>query len=272
MKKALSFFLLAAALTRAATTPPMTVTRADRPTFAHADHLDTVGGTTYDQQHNGPQPRIEYFDTGEAGYGKGIHVVWTYSGRRGDGNPDPNVRYSFYDMSVSPPTWRFKTDSNFMNWGIKVFGDHSLLGNLDVNPSTHCAYFGAATAGGPAVARNCSPGGDSFERTEGPPSYLLPLISLGHTGKTHAAMSGGPGGTGLYCSTIDPWPAWSSPVRIPPPVPDPASPTYAIAASPRNGNLCITWLDRTRLPHQAYYRKSTDDGITWLPPEELALP
>jgi hypothetical protein len=274
VKKVLSFVLLAVGLALALNMPATKLTETIHPTFPDADHLDTVGGTTYDQQSSGPQPRIEYFDTGEAGYGKGIHVVWAYSGMEGDSNPDLNVRYNFYDMSLSPPAWVFNSgpDSDFMHWGASVFGDRSLLGNLDVNPNTHCAYFSATTDSGPAVARNSSPGRDSFQPSGGPPSYLLPLISLGHTGKTHAAMSGGPGGTDLYYSVVDTWPKWSSPNHIPPPMPDPAFPTYAIASSPKNGNLCITWLDWSCLPHRAYYRKSTDDGVTWLPPEELPLP
>jgi hypothetical protein len=76
----------------------------------------------------------------------------------------------------------------------------------------------------------------------------------------------------LYYSGIEPWGTWSTPFHIPPPLPDPGYPAYAIAASRQRPHVCIMWTAVDSEPRRPYYRRSTDDGLTWLPPDSLSMP
>jgi hypothetical protein len=55
-------------------------------------------------------------------------------------------------------------------------------------------------------------------------------------------------------------------------MPDPGFPSYLIAASKRHPLVCIVWTVPDSEPRRIYYRKSTDDGATWLPPDTLSMP
>jgi hypothetical protein len=160
-----------------------------------------------------------------------------------------------------------------MNSGINVFATRCLLGNLDVNPVTHCAYVGATRSDGrPMIGREIARGSGVFDESEGPPNYLRPLISLGRSGKAHAALMDASLGSYFYYSRIDSGLTWSDPFLISPPLPDPGSPDYVIAASKLSDKVSIVWLQRNRTPPRLNWERSTDEGMTWLAPDTIGLP
>lgn len=225
--------------------------------------IDTVGGTVYDYWYNRHVPRGVWYDSTY-----GAHAIWPYSLESGGSYPDLNVRYNFYDISTQPPEWVFIEPGNYLLDGVNVFSRRVRFGNLDVDPGNGWVLFSGTAQTGPVVARSRS---GVFEECDAPAGYLWPLISVGHSGKTHAGMMLSPGGTDLYYSGMDTWNAWSVPYHIPPPMPDPGFPSFEIAASKRSANVAMVWLAGDS-PRQIYWRRSTDDGVTWLAPDTLSLP
>ncbi len=222
--------------------------------------IDTIGGTTYDFQVLGPEPAWVYYDSGY-----GIHVAWMYS-TDGTPFPDRNLRYNFHDDVVG--TWNW-IDPDYMQSGINIFPERTGFGSFDVDPVTHCAYL-VAHAGSPihpVMARDAEPGSGVFDYCAGD-SGQWPRLAIGHAGKPHVAMFQ----NGLYYSAVDPWGTWLTPYHIPPPLPDPSGPAYAIAASKSRPEVCIAWIAVDSEPRYVYSRRSSDDGVTWLPPDTLSIP
>jgi hypothetical protein len=124
----------------------------------------------------------------------------------------------------------------------------------------------------PVVAHDVAPGAGSFELSEGPQGYVFPLLAVGHSGRTQVAMQQSPAPGGLYYSGMDTLSVWSDPFHIPPPLPDPEFPDYWVAASKQSARVTVFWLDRNQTPPGLRYRRSTDDGVSWQPPDSLALP
>jgi len=233
--------------------------------------VDMVGGTTYDQLTNGPTPLMVYCDPPY-----GIHVVWLYSTDTGLVHPDRNARYNYYDFALHAWNW---IDPDFMVSGVNLFTERAGLGNIDVDPNSGRLYICSHTGYGiisPILARDIARGAGIFEYCSGSPTcdgFLWPMVSVGHSGSAHVALTDDASRDGLYYSRVDPWCNWSTPFHIPPPMPDPGGvPAYLIVASKRRPSVCIFWADMNSVPRQFYCRRSTDDGMTWLPPESLPLP
>jgi len=226
--------------------------------------IDTVGGTTYDWQSTGPVASRVYWDSGY-----GIHAVWTYSTEMsGTTFPDRNTRYNFYDFALHDWNW---LDPDFMQSGVNVFTQRTGQPSLGVSPVTHCAQIGAHVGDlSPVLARDASPGAGIFDYQSGEPtcsSMVYPRISISSTGRTHVALTDAQSLGKLYYSGVDS--LWSVPFHIPSFLPDPGYPAYAIAASRRRPHVCIMWTAADSEPRRLYYRRSTDDGQTWLPPDSL---
>jgi hypothetical protein len=73
---------------------------SDRQPFAYPSNVtigavDTVGGTTYDSQFNGPEWRTLVNSAG-----RGMYVVWMYSATNSSTFPDRNMRCNYYDGSL----------------------------------------------------------------------------------------------------------------------------------------------------------------------------
>jgi len=234
--------------------------------------LDTVGGTTYDWQTNGPAAVRVAYDPGF-----GIHVAWMFSADVGPGFPDRSVRYNYYNQTASPPDWAFRTGPAYMNWGTTAVGAWSGFGSLDVHPTTHCAYIGAQR-GSPSVAtvvRSTAPGSGTFQESTGPDSSLWPALGLTSTGRVHVAMTLDEGinnRTRLYSSRVDPWGTWSVPVTAYGTAPFPGFPNYALATGRLTPRAALAWIVSGPLREAAYLRVTTDDGVTWSAATQLSYP
>jgi hypothetical protein len=229
--------------------------------------IDTIGGTQFDYQANGPAAQTIVNDPGN-----GIQASWMYS----QGNPgvDRNMRWNYYDLGLIPPGWVFNQGADFMLWGINWFTHRSGFGNLDVNAASHCAYIGAHYTGpsalAPTVARDVTPGGGSPEECPGSPTadgYVWPTIGVTQSGTVHAAIMDDASGTHLFYGQISPWCTWSSPIDIHSPGPDAGFPDYNLAASKQSNSVAVIWacMDASAptVPLTGYYRISRDDGLTW---------
>jgi hypothetical protein len=268
MKKAMFFLLgLTTVLIAAPGGSPVIPNRQTGPGVDLLGRVETVGGTTDDYQLGGPMPQRIFFDSAD-----GLHVAWNYSAQT-SGFTDRNMRYNFYDLMAR--VWSFIDPSNFMNSGVNVFTNRTAFGNMDVNPLTGCAYVSGwicPSVGIPIVARDAAPGAGIFTECEGEDGYVLPLIALSSSGKTHVAFTDEATLSGLFYSGISPWGTWSSPLHVSPPMPDPGLCSYLIAASKRHPWVCIVWAAPDSESWRIYYTKSTDDGATWSRSDTLALP
>jgi len=234
--------------------------------------IDTVGGTTYDWQVNGPSDQYVVVDPNY-----GVHVTWMYSSQM-SGHTDRNMRYNFYDFSAE--AWNFVDPTSFMNSGVNAFVDRSGYGMLDVNPVTGVAYI-VAHQGNiyPILARDAAPGAGIFDLCSGisnADQHLWPSMNLTQSEQAHVALSDNLSRQYLLYSKVNPWCTWSTPISIPNgQVPDPQFPTYVAKGSKTSGKVVITWVylnTSSSLPNEGYYRQSTNSGITWAAPVQIPIP
>jgi len=231
--------------------------------------IDTIGGTTYDWQANGPSLRWLVYSSGY-----GVHALWMYSADNTTGFPDRNMRYNFYDEAVGSWNW---IDPDFMQSGVNTYTARCGYGNLDADPSSGVAVV-ASHLGTPIRvdgARDMAPGAGIFEYASGTPAtegYLWPVISVGQTSKVHAAVIDDATRLGLYYTKCDPWPTWATPVGMASPQPEPEFPTQSTGASKLSEKVCVTWEYSAGAPDPGFYRISTDGGASWGNPEELPWP
>ncbi|MGB9741795.1 MAG: T9SS type A sorting domain-containing protein [bacterium] len=234
--------------------------------------VDTIGGTTYDWQLNGPQYR---FLVNSPDYG--LHAGWMFSAEVNPWN-DRNQRYNFFDYAAGEWNW---LDPDFMASGVSVYTNRSGFGMLDADPVTGVAMFTThQTPGGgairPVLGRDMAPGGGIFEYCDGSPNaegYLWPPIAIDANQVVHCALVDDATRDQLYYTKVPTWCNWEPPVSIVAPQPDPMFPDQNIAASEVSQKVCVTWVYSEGTPYEpAYYRISTDGGATWGDPTELEPP
>jgi hypothetical protein len=219
---------------------------------------DTIGGTTYDWQANGPMARSIYNDPAV-----GVHVQWMFSASP-SAWPDRNMRYNFYDNASS--TWMFNQGATYMDYGVNAFSARTGFGMLDVNPVTGCAYIsghqGSIT---PHVAKDAAPGTGVFEDCDGTSAadqHLWVKMSIDGHEVVHCGVIDNATRNQVFYTKIDPWCTWATPIHIPDN--DPAFDDHNIAASRTSGNVAISWVENVD-PANFYYRVSTDGGANWEP-------
>jgi hypothetical protein len=211
--------------------------------------VDTIGGTTYDWQVNGPIWR-RLVNSPEYG----IYAGWMYSASTsGTTFPDRNLRYNAYDISTR--SWAY-IDPDYMQSGVNAFAERAGYGNLTVAPGTGVVYASAHTDR--PVVVDLITGGVS----EGPTGYQWPVIDCSGTDRIHVAMYRLAGG--LYYSAVP----WDTVI----PLGDPGFPTHNIAASKVSGKVCVIWEVSTDWPEDGYMQMSTDDGATWTNPVQFLPP
>ena len=237
-----------------------------------AGSLDTVGGSTYDLQANGPAARTIAYDPSH-----GIHVAWTASTDAGGAFPNRHVRYNFFNPAGSPPGWSYSSGPNFMNWGTSVLAARSWFGNLDVNPASHCAYFGCHRGDTcrATVLRQTSPGAASFQSATGPVNLPWPIIGLSSTQRVHVAATLDEGinnRTRLYYARVDPWGTWSTPAALYGTAPFPGFPNCGLAAGRTGRKVAAVWSVTIPPREVGYIRTSADDGATWSAAAQLTFP
>ena len=220
-------------------------------TFAqgYIGRVDTIGGTTYDWQLNGPTWR-RLVNSHEYG----IYAAWMYSASTsGTTFPDRNMRYNAYD--VSSRSWAY-IDPDYMMSGVNVFAERAGYGSLAVAPGTGVVYASAHTDR-PVVVDLIT-----GVVSEGPTGYMSPVIDCSGTDRIHVAMYGLAGG---LCYSAVPW---DTVIQLG----DPGFPTYNIAASKVSGKVCVIWEVSTNWPEDGYMQTSTDDGTTWTDPQQFLPP
>lgn len=241
--------------------------------------IDTVGGSVYDMEFNGPPQQTIFFDPGY-----GIHVTFIQSSDFANGTyPDRNMRYNFYDLSLSPPAWAFNQGSDFMLWGLRATTPRSGFGDLDVHPETHCAHISGHYSIGSVLSIHIQqdqvPGSGSFvECADGVNAQLWPATRVSSTGRIHVASMQDPTRTDMFYQMVDPWCTYSTPYPIAPPDTPPRSPTYNLVCSRRSNTVVLAWMSYppsgsgiNRVLY-GYYKKSTDNGETWGDAVELPIP
>jgi hypothetical protein len=234
--------------------------------------VDTVGGTTYDWQSNGPAYR-QLINSPEYG----IHIAWMYSASDQTTFPDRNMRYNFYDYSSREWNW---VDPDFMQSGVNVFTLRSGFGNMDADPTSGVALVSAHNNSPirPVIARDMAPGGGLFEYCDGSPNadaYQWPYFSVGENSAVHIGCIDEASADLLFYAKVDPWCTFSNPVGLAAPQPDPLFPDQNVVASKRSDKVCVTWVhsqDGATTPAPGFYRISTDAGASWQNPEELPWP
>jgi hypothetical protein len=231
--------------------------------------VDTIGGTVFDWQMNGPERPMLISSPGF-----GLHALWVYSNNP-MGYPDRNMRYNFYDYNLHQ--WMYN-DPDYMYSGVGVFAQRSGCGNLAVEPVSGVAVVSAHQGQyHPVVARDIAPGAGFFEYCDGRPALdglVWPAVGVAASGRIHLGLIDFPGDDRLLYSRNGTWCNWDAPTLIAPPQPEPGFPSHNIATSRVSGNVCITWVfeDPDGPVSPGYYRESTDDGNTWGAATEITTP
>ena len=236
--------------------------------------VDTIGGTTYDWQANGPVYRMM-----ANAPGNGVHVTWMFSASMtGTAFADRNMKYNYYDFTLAG--WQYN-DPDFMASGINVFSDRTGYGSLDYDPADMVAVISGhqgTTVLHPVVARDMLPGAGIFDLCAGDAlANLWPPIALDQNSKVHCACiidDGSANRKNLYYTNVDPWCTWMTPISIVGPQPNPEFSDQNIAASKQSGKVCVTWVYSPTGYNQdpGFYRISNDGGTTWGDATDLGWP
>ena len=231
--------------------------------------VDTIGGTTYEWQTNGPARRMLVHAPGA-----GIHAAWVYSASDETTFPDRNMRYNFLDFATGQWNW---IDPDHMVSGVNSYTERCGYGNVDYDPATGVAVISCHLGNPlyPAAARDMAPGAGLFEYCCGSPTvdgYLWPYIGVDANSAVHCAVLDAATRGRLHYSRVQPWCHWDSAFHIPPPQPDPEFDCHNIAASKVSQRVVVTWTYVEGDPDPGFYRESTDGGVTWGVSTELPWP
>ena len=233
--------------------------------------VDTIGGTSYDWQANGPGWRKLVYSPGY-----GLHATWMYSVEMsGTTFPDRNMRYNYYDEG-SGYGWNW-IDPDYMQSGVNTFAQRAGYGSLDADPTSgvaviSCHYQGTGGVT-PMVAMEAAPGTGIFDYANGEPVLGVtqwPPISVGQNGTINIFPITAAYGLSYSHIAAGNWPTFSTPVTGI--SPSPGFPTQGIAASKGSGKVCLVWEISTDDPQDAYMKTSTDNGATWSNPQSLQPP
>jgi len=223
---------------------------------------EVIGYTTLDWQLNGAIDNRCHYDA----TANGIHCLWMWSA--GAPATDRNERYNFYDFATH--AW---------NWpdGINVYTTRSGFGAIDYNPISGCAYTathqGSTGAINSYLARDQAPGAGLFEYHPALTALEWPYISVDHNQAAHVAAINCVDQDSLWYARSNPWGTWSTPIRIPSPGASPMFPTQNIAASKTSNKVIIVWnCSDDPYPERAFYRLSTDGGVTWNTQTQIPFP
>jgi hypothetical protein len=237
--------------------------------------VDTIGGTTYDWQANGPAVRTL---VNTPGYG--IHVTWMYSASTQTTFPDRNMRYNYYDLLARAWNW---IDPDYMQSGVNTFTVRTGYGSIDVDTNgvaVISAHHTTSAGTAPIVARDADVGCGIFEYAPGEPTidqFEWPWVGVSMNGAYQLAMLDYVSQDNLYWSRSTAWPTWQPAVSIPSPEPEPLFPDHNIATSKVAGSnkVCITWVLTPASGYQqapGFYRESPDGGDNWDPPVDIGFP
>jgi hypothetical protein len=233
--------------------------------------VDTIGGTTFDNQNTGPSLRMCWRDPAN-----GVHVAWTYSARpQGSNWPDRTMKYNFYDYAAGAWNW---LDPDPMASGMNSQTRRTGYGSLDVDPAANVAVIVTHySAGGmppnfvPTAVRDIAPGVGLFEESPGEPDltgWFLPVTGVSPDRTVHLLLIKFQAEDNLYYARSDPWGSWTA-----------ADGWFQgsvyghnLAASRASGRVLATWMSGTNAELTLSYRLSEDAGATWGPVAALVPP
>ncbi|MBN2538272.1 hypothetical protein JXB37_08365 [candidate division WOR-3 bacterium] len=230
--------------------------------------VDTVGGTTFDNQNSGPSLRMLYRDPQF-----GIHVAWTFSVQPGGSQwPDRTMYYNFYDYGTGEWNW---VEPDYMNSGMNSQTRRTGYGTIDVDPADGAALVtGHYSAGGmppefcPTVQRDLAPGSGLFDECVGAPTlagYFLPVVGVDASANIHLQLVKFQASDNLYYSRSTFWCTWDDPEFWN------QSGAYGhnLTASHASEKVLATWMIGNDDSTALRYRFSSDAGASWDPVTEL---
>ena len=234
--------------------------------------IDTVGGTTFDNQNSAPALQWVAMDPAN-----GVHVAWMYSASPYGSNwPDRTVRYNFYDKNTGAWNWN---DTDFMASGINSQTQRTGYGTMEVDPVTGAAVIACHySAGGmpptfvPIVTRDVAPGGGIFpDQCDGAPdleAYFLPVVALTPDRTTHLFVIKFGVSDDIFYTRATSWCTWDQPSGWI------QSGGYGenLIASHASNKLIATWMTGNNNEMTLHYRASSDAGTTWDPVVDLTPP
>ncbi len=234
--------------------------------------VDTVGGTTYDNQNSGPSLQMVAADPAY-----GIHVTWTYSiGAQGSGWPNRSMYYNFYDRATGG--WNWFEPSDFMSSGVNSQSRRTGYGTLDLDPTDGAALIGCHyNAGGmpphftPTVQRDLAPGVGLFSECIGEPTLtdqFLPVLGVTPDRTIHFMLIGFQMTDNLYYSRSTFWCTWDDPVNWN----QTGAFGHNLTASHASNKLLATWMSGHDDSAALSYRYSSDAGATWNAIQQLTPP
>ena len=231
--------------------------------------LDTIGGTTYDWQTNGPRLR-EFVNSPKYG----VHALWMYSASTATTFSDRNMRYNFYDYNNH--TWNW-TDPDYMQAGVNVFSKRAGYGSLDAETSGAAVVSCHDTANAmfyPCIARDAGPGYGIFDYAQAVAgdSGNWPAMAVGGNNDVHElAILQATYAMSYRHIKADSWPHLSTQEAMP----NPGWITYNLAASKVSSKVAAVWVTNTGVGtglEPAHVDFTTDAGMTWSGDSVLALP
>ena len=229
--------------------------------------IDTVGGTTYDDQNSGPALQWVAYDPAY-----GIHVTWMYANSASNW-PDRTMRYNFYDRSTGAWNWN---DPDFMVSGVNSQYRKTGFGTLELDPADGsariaCHYSAGMPGFTPVVVDDIAPGAGAFDECLGAPNlteYFLPVIAMPQDGSISLLLIRFSASDNLYYTRATTWCNWDVPVWW--------GVTggfgHNIVASHASDKVLATWMSGTNADLALGYRFSSDGGANWDAVQTLTPP
>jgi len=238
--------------------------------------VDTIGGTTYDYQANGPAYRTLMQTPG-----RGVHASFMYAPDADTNFPNRNIRYNFFDYGSGVWNW---LDTDFMLSGVGVFSMRTGYGCLEVDTAGNAVISAHHTVSGsniaPILAHDADVGAGIFDYAPGEPTLdqnVWVCIGANLNGSYQFAIIDNVNRDNLYRTRMTTWPTWESRVSVPPPQPEPLFPSHNIAASKVVGSnkACITWVAVPAsgyMQEPGFYCETRDGGDNWDVPVDIGFP
>ena len=221
--------------------------------------IDTVGGTTWDDQYSGPAMQWLAYDPAY-----GIHVCWTYSAQ-GSSWPDRTIRYNFFDRANG--SWNFD-DPDFMASGINSQNRRTGYGLLEVDPANGSASSSPAhySTGMPdftaVVTQDIAPGAGIFDECIGVPNltnYFLPVPAKSPNGNYSLLLINFQASDNLYFSNSNTWCTWQTPTFWP----QTGAAGENLVASRASNKLFASWMTGNNADALLSYRRRLTAAATW---------
>jgi hypothetical protein len=229
--------------------------------------IDTVGGTTYDDQNSGPALQWVVNDPA-----RGIHVVWMYANSATPWS-DRTTQYNFFDKTTGQWNW---LDPDFMVSGANSQFRKTGFGTLDINPTSGAACIAAHYSAGmpgftPVLTEDLSPGAGIFSEWLGGASltdYFLPVIARPPDGSISLLMIRFAASDNLYYVRSTEWGTWGTPEwwNVT------SGFGHNITASRASSKLIATWMSGSGPDLALFYRFSSDGGANWESVQALTPP